>query len=307
MRNMGLKAFSLFMAVMLFLFVNSESNVSVIGISVPIEIKNVPTGKMIILQSRKEAQVTIRGPSFLVSAIAASPHTFKIKIPPEIENRYVAKLRKDDLGLDSYVQVANIDPPEIELHFDSVVEREIPVVVPRIGALNDNLKIDEFQVVPDKIKVRGAQTELTGVARLETDPIDMREITKDTQRQLSIRSIGSFSDFSDSQVRVSLKVGVVMTQRRLTGLGIEVRGGTAKEYQLTPSVVNVELSGSREQINNLKREDIVPYARFNPDAKVPQELPISVDLPRGLVLVTLEPEKVKVSGVAAAEKQGKKK
>src|SRR4051812_12898463 len=114
MRNLSLKIFSFLCAAMLAYFVHSDTNEGEIGISVPVELKGLPADKIVILPLERRAQISIKGPSFLLSQIYASPPAFKVRIPEEAGNEWVGLLNKKDLGLPPGVQIMRVDPPEMK-------------------------------------------------------------------------------------------------------------------------------------------------------------------------------------------------
>ena len=75
--NLLLKLVSLLAAILLAYSVHSDRNTSVLSFNVPIEIKNPPDDKVLVKPTRRLAQVTVRGPSFLVGPLVSSPPPLK--------------------------------------------------------------------------------------------------------------------------------------------------------------------------------------------------------------------------------------
>lgn len=209
MKNWSLKLFSLLVAAMLSYYVHSDTNEGVIGVSVPVELKGLPADKMVIYPLIRQAQVSIKGPSFLLSQIYASPPSFRVKIPEEAGNRFVAVLNKKDLTLPPTVQVMRVEPPEIEFTFDKLIKKIVPVQVTQIGTVGEGFKVSSITANPPQVTLSGPLTELMNVSRVETEPIDLREMNANTERDVAVRYMGKQSEISNSMVKVIVNVEAV--------------------------------------------------------------------------------------------------
>jgi YbbR domain-containing protein len=66
--NFGLKIMSLFLAMVLWLFVAAEKD-SEISLSVPVEIANIPTGLVVVSQLPSRIDVRVAGPKILIMSL----------------------------------------------------------------------------------------------------------------------------------------------------------------------------------------------------------------------------------------------
>jgi len=204
--NLDLKLFSLLLAIVLAYVVNSERNTSVIGIVVPLEIQNVPTNKIMVWPAKREAQVTVKGPSFLVGPITSSPPVFKVHLPNDLKNRFVLSLKGSDLVLPPLVQVLSIEPSEMELLFDDLDTREVPVEVPRIGKLADSSMTAAIDVTPKMVTLSGPVSELREVRSVESYPVNLSEISGSTSMELALRLPGTLILASVKRVVAKIEV-----------------------------------------------------------------------------------------------------
>lgn len=294
MKNLNLQLFSLLVALLLALFVNSESNSSVLGFVVPVEIRNLPTGKTILLQSNTQVQVTIKGPSFLISRVVSSLPIFKVNIPSEVQNRFVATLNSSDLALPPYVQVLSIEPSEIEFTFDNMTNVDLPVVVPRIGSLPENLRLGDISIEPPTVTVTGPESEVRELRGIETFPVDLRDLHSDLDKTINLRNPSRLSKLSQQQVDVRIKVSSVQSELRFSSLPIEIRAGGGKTHEIAPNAVNVQISGAREILALVAKEQVIPYVRIQDSSQPGTELQVAVELPKGVEASGIEPAKVRL-------------
>ena len=293
MKNLGLKFLSLSIAILLYLFVHSQTNSTVIALVVPVELKNMPAEKMILLPALRQAQVSIKGPSFLVREVAISSPAFHIKLPDEVGQRYEVSLTGSDLALPPSIEVVSIEPPTMELIFDTVVEKELPVEVPRIGRLNGNVRLVDMEIVPETVVVRGPATELEGVHSIRSRPVDMRTIVQSKQLDLSLRGIGQYSKAMAESVSVAVNVVSVSLEKEFIDEPVEVRVSNGYSYEVIPKFVKVEVTGPRKLVNRLETDKVTPFVKIE-GVLDKNEVDVQVDLPEGISLVATDPQKVRL-------------
>lgn len=294
-KNLQLKILSVVIALFLFRFVSSETNMSEIQFPLRIEVKNLPSSKMIIWPPNRQVQVSVKGPSFDVGRIAATPRIYEVDLPAELGNRYMVALNKSQLNLPPYVQVVSIVPAEIEFLFDEIVQKQVRVYVPQIGATGENFKLESAAALPDKVTLRGPKTELKDIETIETVPLDIREVTSDMVQELSLRVPGSMTEASHKQVRVEIKVSTVRSDKVFTGVPVEVRQVVAGSYVLNPSGVNVTLSGPAGLMRSFEREKVLPYVRIPSAMSAKEKLKVLIDHPAEISVVLVEPESIEVT------------
>ncbi|RMD85835.1 MAG: hypothetical protein D6808_04515 [Candidatus Dadabacteria bacterium] len=293
MKNLGLKIFSLAVAVALSYYVNSETNVSVIGFSVPVEIKNIPENKMLVWPLTPKAQITVKGPSYLVSQVATSNFTFKVELPDDVGYSYTVALRRSFLSLPSSVEVVAIEPSELELTFDKRVTKSVPVIVPRIGKLPSEVKLDRMSVNPPRVKLIGPESELKKIRTVETQPVDIRGITSTVEKKLKIRIPGTLTKVSNDEVAIKIEVSPVEMERKFRKVPIQIRPDGEYRFKIKPQRASVEVSGGSDVVPSLKQSDIRAYIDATTIGKN-NKAKVLVDLPKDVELVIVEPEFVKI-------------
>jgi YbbR-like protein len=303
MRNLGLKLFSLLIAVLLAYFVHSDTNEGVVAISVPVELKGLPPQKTVVLPIIKQVQVSIKGPSFLLSQIYASPPAFHIKVPSDVGNRYIAKLSKSLLALPPGVDIMSIEPAEIDFTLDNLLRKEIPVQVEQFGAPPEGLKISELIVKPSRVTIVGPESELSSLNIINTEPLDVRDITSDTEKDVPLKIINRYSDISTNQVKVKIVLTSLNAERVLSDIPVEVRSLSGEMAKVTPSKVSVKISGLKDKVSHIKNDDIVPYVRLHKDSLDGNEYNVEIDAPKSITVITVEPNKVKVVRVQGGVKK----
>ncbi len=309
LKNAWLKLASLAAAIMLslivnFFFSNNDSNTSVLQFIVPVEIKNMPEDLMIIWPPTRQVEVTLQGPTMFLSRIS-SP-VFRVSLPPDAKNRFRANLKLEDLNLPPYVQALNINPSTIDFTLDRRISAKVPVVVPRIGSLPEELKVDQIKVEPSSVDVIGPENEIRGIGSVETTPLDLRDMKQGGQREMDLRVPGTFSEVKPKQALVTVELSLVLSEASFDGVPIEVRSQSTDSYRVNPPVVRVRVSGPNASIRQAKKNNIIPYVRILEPFEGSKKFPIMADLPEKLSVLSIEPPEADVDRVILQVSENKK-
>lgn len=294
MKNFLLIISSVIIAVFLFAFVHSQGNSIQRVLVVPVEIQNLPREKIILLPSVRQAQVTIQGPSFLIAEVASAARVLKVKLPTDVGNRHEVTFSKEDLGLPPAVEVVRIEPSSMQLTLDNRISKQVPIVVPRIGKINENFKLLEFKITPQVAEINGAETEVKQIASIQTFPLDLRELKGEQTIELPLRDSWEYSKTGTNSVEVFVKLIPISVEQTYGDLPIEVRTQNSRKVTLTPEKVAVRISGLRNAIKDLKEGSIVPFVKLDSFDTTKNQIQVEVQLPEGFSLMSVKPDVVNI-------------
>lgn len=305
MKNPGLLALSFLIATLLSLYVQNESNFTSVKLFVPIELKDLPSDKIVVWQLRKQVEIEIRGPQHLVSRIYSSPPVIRLRLPTDAGPRYVRSLEKGDVAISPPVQIVSIEPQKIEFSIENKVSKEVPVRAPRIGVVPEDVKLQSIDLSPERVIVSGPESEIKEIQRVETLPVDLADITESDTRDLTLRVPGKLSEINVVSVKAAIVVESVKTRRRFQALPVEIRSAPGTSVSVQPGAVDVEVSGPKERVATLRSLDVIPFIRVPSDLSSESQLAIQVDPPEGVTLIAVEPERARV--VPASRPKGNQK
>jgi YbbR domain-containing protein len=300
----------LLIAMLLAYAVHSAGNASVVSLFVPLEVKNAPEDKVLVKPTKRGVQVTLKGPSFLVGPLASSPPALQARLPDDVEDRVTVSLKASDISLPYSVEVLSIEPQQVDLVFDSIERKEVKVEVPRFGQLASSLLLEGIEVTPKTVTVKGPRSEVKQLKAIETEPINVSEISQTTELTRQLRNPGSSISLSTSVVSARVIVGQMPSQLQFAARPVEVRiprglGG----FLVEPSEVSVTVSGPPEKIMKLSAGDVIPYVRMSELPKdVSSKLKVQADVPESVKVVGIDPPLVEIQRLVQAEarKPGKR-
>lgn len=309
-RNLTLKIASLFIAIVLAYAVHSPGNVSVVTLVVPIELRNAPEDKVVVRPAKKDAQITLKGPSFLIGPVASSPPALRAHLPDNCEDRVSVTFKSSDISLPSSVEIIGIEPPQMEFVFEAVEKREVRVEVPRLGQLAHDLLLDGIEVAPKMVTVKGPRSEVRQLRAIEAEPVSLSDLTESSEVVLNLRAPSSAVSLATRSVLARISVSQVPSEREFSALPVEIRvpRGLGK-FAVLPSQVSVTLSAPPALLSKMAGNDVIPYVRI---VELPEErsaaVKVYVDIPEGIKVVQIEPATVAIEqGAVAVTRQNLKK
>jgi YbbR domain-containing protein len=198
------------------------------------------------------------------------------------------------------VQVNIIDPATIDLEWQNVVERSVPIQASITGRVADGYTVQSVKVDPTSIAVMGpaSMVEVMQFVRLaafdvsgKTDGVYRHPLALDQPGQ-RIQYLGPAS------ATVTVTIGRQLLQRKFSRRAVSVIG--PQRAKTEPKSVDVSVTGPPEVINGLRDEMIVPRVDVAGAGYDPKEqrhasivLPVRVDLSN--VEIEIQPPTVSVS------------
>jgi len=293
--NLSLKLIALAMAVTLALFLKSESHSTIVGYVVPIEIRNLPKNKVLLRTAKPEAQVRMRGPWFVLAQLASTPPVFRVSVPEKLGTSFRVNLNIQDLNVPSRIEVLSIEPATVDLQFDDLATRAVPVVVPRINALPADLQMKGLAVEPQAVELSGPQAALAALSVVESDPIDVSQLRGSQRMTVPLRLPPWVSSSARQEVVVQVTVAAIESQRVFERVPVEVRNSSGVPLSVAPSSVRVTAIGEKPRIDALQEKDIIPFVRVLTPPKAGDRFGVQVEGRDGIARFEIVPAEIKSS------------
>lgn len=177
------------------------------------------------------------------------------------------------------VRVEQIDPPAIDLTWEDVVVRDLPVQVSVVGTPAPGFVAKNVPIAdPQRVRVRGPKSEVMVLQHVRADSFDVSGLTEGRYtRQLALdRPRGRVTmDTSTQSVQVATEIHREVVERPFVKLPIAVVGMAKAKTQ--PGEVDVRLVCPTEIVRALRPEQIVPHVNVRSNAPSGSEsLPVEV-------------------------------
>jgi YbbR domain-containing protein len=286
--NLGLKALSLAFALGLFLFLYGQRDEQQRTVAVGLTSRppSEDSARELMTQLPASIHVTLRGPAHVIDRLVQSG------IPPvtvDLRNgereSIVFNERMFSLPPDTHVMAA--DPPSIELEWEDVIARQIPIQAAITGQPAEGYVVKgEPEVEPKQITARGPASLVEVLQFARVAAFDVSGLSEGShRRRLAL-------DAAPTRVRylgppaatVAVTIARRVTEASFAARPVEVVGPAI--IGVSPRAVDVTVIGPPEVVQALRAEQVVPRANL---MKAPgfdlkdlrhgsAELPVTVEL-----------------------------
>ncbi|MGE3959802.1 MAG: YbbR-like domain-containing protein [Vicinamibacterales bacterium] len=293
--HLGLKALSLGLAVMLWLFVSGDAVVER-GLRVPLEFSQFPAGLEMMGDMPSLVDVRVRGASSALSLLGPGDIVAQLDLKSATPGRRLYQLTPEQVRVPYGVQVVQVMPPTVALAFETSATRSVPVVPAVEGDPAPGFVVGKVVVDPPTVDVVGPRSAVEQVTEALTEPVSVAGAS-------AMVTDGVTVGFQDGALRLK-----VPRQARVT---VEVMPGPVERTlhqrpvhfenlrpsliaRPDPSSVDVVLRGSREGVNRVASDEVtasVDVAGLGPGSYT---LPVRVDNPARAGVARILPATVQV-------------
>ena len=321
--NLGLRLLSLGLAVALW-FVAQDEQVYPATILAPVEYL-MPESLVLLNDAPPPDQVVIRASGSraalrtLQEAFRESPARFVVDVEDAEPGRTVHSFRKLPTGVGQDVTIDTISPAEVELVFDEIGRRTLPVLLRTRGKLPSGFVEASRGLEPPELTLIGAASELVDLEFVQTLPLRLGSRSTSFTGDLGL-DVGDLHLVAESPrvVRATLEVAEAMAEREYGVVPITVSiddlrvepqacmirlGGPVPVLEaLRDGALRGEIVGDRARLKLTDGEDSVGWVAEPGPGKTPA-LHIRIDHPRAaeLTLLSVEPDRFSVIHVEPPE------
>jgi YbbR domain-containing protein len=198
------------------------------------------------------------------------------------------------------VQVNIIDPATIDLEWQNVIERSVPIQASITGRVADGYTVQSVKVDPTSIAVMGPASLVEVMQFVRLAAFDVSGKTDGVYRHpLALDQPGQRIQYlGPASATVTVTIGRQLLQRKFSRRAVSVVGPPRAKTE--PKNVDINVTGPPEVINGLRDEMIVPRVDVTGAGYDPKEqrhasivLPVRVDLRN--VEIEIQPPTVSVS------------
>ena len=249
------------------------------GVSVPVELRNVPRDLELTGEAVNSVDVRVRASPGLINSLEPGTIRATIDLVGAEEGERTVQLSTDQIQAPQGFRVVKITPSLLTLNLERTLRKTVPVRPRLIGRPAPGFEVAEITSDPTEVRVAGPRSRIQEIESAFTEPVSV-EGTDTTATELVnvgledplLRIEGS------SRVRVTAVVHEARETRSFEGLRVLARGRPAR---LAPSRVTVSVAGPASQVRGLGPADLQPYVTLPSAGAVPPRLPVAVEVASG--------------------------
>lgn len=264
LKNIDIKLFSLFLAIILWLYIASGENPTVENF-IDISLNQTNLGEdLVIKEFPTNVSVGIRGPKNIINNISSHQINGIVNFS-EISKEGLYKL-KVEVAPPKKTQITRIIPSEIKVEVEKVLTKEVEVEYSLIGIPEKGYSLaDEPQFNPYKVKIIGAQSVLENVKQTIC-AIDISGIKEDLKRKIKVKAVDVNGNeikevkIEPDIVEVSISLTLGYPEEQLT-VKPKIIGKPAPGYYISKILSKpdeIKIFGNYSKISNIEFLETIP-------------------------------------------------
>lgn len=268
-------------------------------VPVVVEHGEVPSGSEIGDTTVVPAEVNVLGPKSIVDTVVSARADVVIQ-PGGIDiNEDVMLVAIDKLG--NAVSPVDVDPRTAHVKIPVFTDRKtrtLPVSPVITGTPAAGFEIESVTVTPITVTVEGDADELAALERADTDAVSASGASSDFSRLVGLDLPAGVVPLASDQVTVSVTLRPV-TSTRTFEAGVALDGAKSDlTYAVDVQRVLLTIGGSVADLDRLEGATLTATLDVRQLGPGTSEVPVTIDLPAGLTLVSATPPAVRVTIVA---------
>ncbi|OGD26026.1 MAG: hypothetical protein A2Y56_11050 [Candidatus Aminicenantes bacterium RBG_13_63_10] len=182
LRNWGLKVFSLFLAVLLWLLLVPEEKIfSERTLSLPLDLYSIPAHLELIGKDVSTVEVTIRAPKRLMDQIGPANVFAKLNLEKALVIQEEYPLNPSIISAPNGARVIRLSPNKVRLRLEQSKELVLDVEPTLVGQLRRGYRLEKVEAIPPRVPVRGPESKVRESDKVFTIPIDISNLTQTTE------------------------------------------------------------------------------------------------------------------------------
>lgn len=205
--DLGWKLLSLAAAVLLWIFVASEPELSTF-VSVPVEYRDLPDNLEISSDVIDSVYLQLRGPSGELRGLNDGRRFAVVLDMSGVESgQRTFTIEPGEVRLPRGIHLVQAIPSQLRFEFERRIYRTVPVEV-RFGPLQPGYEVAGFTVTPRVLQVVGPESRVDRIKFVVTDPVDLSGVVGQAEFHVNAYADDAhvrFAGFPQVAVRVQVR------------------------------------------------------------------------------------------------------
>jgi YbbR domain-containing protein len=295
-RNLGLKAAALALGTLLWFTVSGQQVER--RLSVPVFYRNLPPTLEMSSDSLDVVTVQVRGGDNVIGAVQPGRDLFMVvDLADTRSGTNVLPLRIDQVTVSLGIKVLQVDPGTVTLTLERSGTARVPIKAALEGGTAEGFAITSVTVEPPSAEIIGPEMRLGDVTQAITERVLVEGRTATFSQEVSV-------GVADAQVRLAQSVTARVTvaigpapagQRMFEGIPLEFRRTAPGQHPIAdPQGVTLVVRGTPGGLSTFNASMLRPFVYIDGLGVGSYKLPVRLDLPTGVTLVSVQPATVAV-------------
>lgn len=293
-KNITIKIISLILAIALWMFVVGEETAE-IGLTIPLEIINVPSDLVVTNDVIQDLNVRVSGPRRLIRRIASENLSKIIDLKGVQPGEIGFEIVPEDLPLPGGVKVTRLSPSTVTIQVEKIESKKLNILPVLQGSPKKGYEVVSVKFKPDTVTVTGPSKELATLDAVWTKPINVEKKTDSFTQPVTLEILSNqISTKTQSPVEVEVAIEPRIITKSFSNIPVKAIASIFR-YEIQPDKVDVRLMGPSELLSNLDQEKdleaLLDLMKLAPGDYVKKP---TLKFPKGLTLLDITPPVVDV-------------
>jgi YbbR domain-containing protein len=280
--DLPVKLASLALAVLLW-FVIAGEKTSERGVSVPVELQNVPKDLELTGDAVNTVDVRLRASPGIIQQLGPGEVSAQVDLKGAAEGEHIVHLTDSTIRVPFGVKVVKVTPAILRLSFERTLTKRVPIRPRVTGRPAAGYELAELLAEPTEVAIAGPKSRVQDTESAFTEPVSVEGATRTLTEQVSLGlEDPGLRIEGNPRALVTARIRELHVKRRFT-LALELREGSGA---LRPASVEVTVSGPASAVARLVPAELHAVVRAEAGATGP--LPVTVELPSGVADLRVE-------------------
>lgn len=262
---------------------------------VPVKTVNIPNGLTVTGPSLSSIEVHARCRVSMINKISNLKVHYLIDLSEAVAGVNPIKIEQKKIPVPDNVSIKSINPSFLAVRIDNEIVRKLPVKVAVSGKSEPGFHISHTHAEPSSVILRGPEHILSSIDEVRTMPVDVSGFSESFEKKVSLDIHEELkADSIDKIVMASIHIEETIGSKKIGNISIEGINALYP-YEIIPSVINIEIQGPVNILNNLNEKDdirvFIDFKDLDPGIHV---LRASIIIPVNTALVDAKPDKFTV-------------
>ena len=289
-RNLGLKALSVVIALLVWLSISGEQIVER-SLRVPLELQNIPGQLELVDVPPPTVDVRVRGASGLLSHLAPGDIVAVLDLSGARPGRRLFPLTTDRVHGPSGVDVAQVSPSTVALEFQRTGSRMVRVAPNVEGQPATGYTVERTTCEPDSVEVVGPDTVLRQLTRVITEPVSIAGALGPVREVVTLGvAVPGLRLRTPGKATVTVDIRPLPVERVIKGVALRVRNvPPQRAASVVPVELSVDVKGPKDVVEGLTSEAFAAWVDLAALRPGRYNLQVHLEPPQRVDVVRVDP------------------
>jgi YbbR domain-containing protein len=294
-RQLRLKVLAILIAAVLWFTVAGEHVVER-SIRVPLEFRNIPQQLEIVGNAPDSVDVRIRGSSTVLSRVQSGEIVAVLDLATARTGSRLFPIRADEVRAPFGVEVAQVTPATLALELEKSARRKVPIVPVVDGDPAPGFVVGRVTSDPPTVEIVGPDSRVRQVAEATTELVSVKDAKTRVRDNVTVGVADSSVRLMEAQsANVVVEIWPAPVERQLQDVPVRYRNlGAGLRANLTPQFAHVTVRGSKENLADLRGDNIQAFVDLAGLGSGRYNLRVQVDPADRFGVVAIDPAVVSV-------------